>query len=478
MAAKKSKTKRRAAPSKRRAKAPTTGRRSDGRGKHGVTIRMYRLGVGDCFLLRFKRKRGKPFSMLIDCGVHQSQTGGAEMIREVVANIAAETGSKLDVLVVTHEHWDHLSGFSQARDLFEQFEIGEVWTPWTENSQDKLAGSLIEKRRRAIRIVGMASERLQAISGSSEATKLSGLQGFLGDTTGTKLAAAGAVIKALADDGKNVVYREPGERPFTLEGTNARVYVLGPPRSKELIKDSDPSKVGDEVYFGSFGLFLEEAEAAFCDDKAAPFARDLAIPLAVTESIGFFKERYWADKASHPPAEREDTSQAWRRIDTAWLDTSTHLALKLDEDTNNTSLVLAFELGVVGGPVLLFAADAQVGNWKSWQSVAWDDVAGKKVTAADLLRRTVVYKVGHHASHNATLKKEGLELMDSLELALVPTDAEMAKKVGWGTLPWPKLLKRLDQKTNARVIRTDEEHDGAAKGFKVVTDPLFYEVTL
>jgi hypothetical protein len=58
--------------------------------------------------------------------------------------------------------------------------------------------------------------------------------------------------------------------------------------------------------------------------------------------------------------------------------------------------VLAFELGK-GGKVLLFAADAQRGNWISWKD------GDQTITATDLLDRTVVYKVGHHGSHNATL---------------------------------------------------------------------------
>ena len=67
--------------------------------------------------------------------------------------------------------------------------------------------------------------------------------------------------------------------------------------------------------------------------------------------------------------------------------------------TNNSSLVLAIEL-VASGKVLLFAADAQTGNWSSWAGVNWDD---HTVHTDDLLARTVFYKVGHHASHNATL---------------------------------------------------------------------------
>lgn len=77
-----------------------------------------------------------------------------------------------------------------------------------------------------------------------------------------------------------------------------------------------------------------------------------------------------------------------------------------------------------------------------------------------------LYKVGHHASHNATLKELGLEMMDALELALVPTDSAMAAKVGWGALPWPNLLTRLDEKTKGRVIRTDQSLSNEIPGIK------------
>jgi hypothetical protein len=87
--------------------------------------------------------------------------------------------------------------------------------------------------------------------------------------------------------------------------------------------------------------------------------------------------------------------------------------------------------------------------------VKWPDYAGREVSGPDLLRRTIIYKVGHHASHNATLMQGGLETMTRLRLALVPTDLEMAKKVGWGTLPWPSLLKRLATVTGDRVLRSD-----------------------
>ena len=42
------------------------------------------------------------------------------------------------MLVVTHEHWDHVSGFVQARDAArpDKLTVGEVWLAWTEKPDD------------------------------------------------------------------------------------------------------------------------------------------------------------------------------------------------------------------------------------------------------------------------------------------------------------------------------------------------------
>ena len=105
--------------------------------------------------------------------------------------------------------------------------------------------------------------------------------------------------------------------------------------------------------------------------------------------------------------------ERWRAIDDQWLLAAEQLALKLDNVVNNLSMVLAFEFTATK-EVLLFAADAQIGNWLSWQKPVWTLTDGRtrtEVRAHDLLARTVFYKVGHHGSHNATLKDGGLEAM-------------------------------------------------------------------
>src|SRR4051812_36919722 len=95
-----------------------------------VRIRMYRQWLGDCFLLTF-RKNADRSHILVDCGIFSGTPQGPAQIRGAVAHIQAETNGRLNALVVTHEHWDHLSGFWDAKELFHQFHIDEVWAAWT-----------------------------------------------------------------------------------------------------------------------------------------------------------------------------------------------------------------------------------------------------------------------------------------------------------------------------------------------------------
>lgn len=444
-----------------------------------VSIRMYRLGVGDCFLLRLRRKDKAlpPYSVLIDCGIHQSTSGGTARIQAAASDIAAVTSGKLDLVVGTHEHWDHISGFQQASAVFGAMTADKAWLAWTEDDTDELAQKLAlkEKRYNALALLAAADNQLR-FAGNPPPAAFEALMGFFGPGGGVKLREAGEKLLALA--GGKADYLKPGGKPIEIEDVSARVYVLGPPRDETLIGQSDPSRRNSEVYeFGRFAAAAADLERAQ-DVGGAPFDNRFAVPLAASRGLDFFARHYWSDHQSEPVSNpREEVRQDWRRIDSALGELAEYLALNLDEDTNNTSLVLAFELGdrPGEGPVLLFAADAQVGNWLGWKTLSWE-AGGRTITSRDLLARTIVYKVAHHASHNATAKAEGLELMDGLELALVPTDDALAGKVGWGTLPWPALLKRLEEKAAAGVVRTDRKTGRALGRFKVTSTDLFYDV--
>ena len=438
-----------------------------------VRIRFYCQGIGDCHLLRFE-KPGGPFWMLIDCGVHSSVTNGTATIRDIVDNILGLT-RRLDVIVLTHEHWDHNSGFFSALDKFKQFEVGEVWLGWTENGADPQARELDKFKGAALKALQGASLRLERAQGLSShlANVQQGLQTVLGFNFGAKgekvRAARDAAIKLAPSD--KIRFLEPKLAPFELPvAPGIRVYVLGPPRDKALIGVTDRS--GETYAMNRFGMAplvlglnsaFEVGDVAW-SDQTAPFDPNEGFDLSdILNGTDVSTQLTNADEVkSHARTSElvharytDAADEPWRRIDHDWLGVSADLAIQIDQRTNNSSLVLAFEF-LDTGRVMLFVGDAQVGNWLSWKDVHWV-VGDKTVSAHDLLARTVFYKVGHHGSHNATLKHNGLELMSSPDLsAFIPTNAVDAQKVGWGEMPFEPLLTDLRKRASQRVVRADD----------------------
>jgi hypothetical protein len=425
---------------------------------------------------------------LIDCGVHAGVKGGSEKVAEIVQDIAATT-RRIDILVVTHEHWDHVSGFLSEAEAFGALSVGEVWMAWTENPADPQARQLDTFKTQALRALQATSRTLERQRGLSPhlSAVRDGLQGLLDfsfGARGEKVRAARDAAAALAPG--RVRYLEPSEAPIVAAGlSSVRIYVLGPPRDARLLglteRASEMYGMGDARGWPvahALNCAFNAADDLLEQDEAAPFDPDLGTVLSEAldpasapegeepgqDIVAFVRDRYAgpaldAQGTGTPPrtAERDeqDADQSWRRIDMDWLGASADLAIQLDRRTNNSSLVLAFEF-VDTGRVMLFVADAQVGNWLSWQVLKWR-VGAATVTGPDLLTRTVYYKVGHHGSRNATLKQNGLESMTSPHLsAFIPTNRQDAKNIGWGEMPFQKIVDELERRCSGRVIRADD----------------------
>jgi hypothetical protein len=99
-----------------------------------------------------------------------------------------------------------------------------------------------------------------------------------------------------------------------------------------------------------------------------------------------------------------------------------------------------------------------------------------KVTGPDLLRRTIFYKVGHHGSHNATLKGHGVEEMDRLKAGIIPVDEKEALKKRWGRMPLSDLIAALEKKAPGMILRTDKEP--VNRSSNVVINDNYFEVML
>ncbi|CAO4171677.1 MBL fold metallo-hydrolase [Methylorubrum populi] len=463
--------------------------------KGWVTVRMYRDILGDCFLLRFPSEGGT-IHVLVDCGILQGMPGARERANRIMANIRSVT-SRLDVLVATHEHVDHLSGFAQAREIFDTIEVVELWLAWTEDPRDERANRLREGRKRAMALIERSFTALTGLVASVSRADMEddeeqpdalaglwGLMAFSGIGPDGLSAAPGAttadILRYLQGKAGRVRFLRPGGNTVAIAGhPDVTTYVLGPPEDDALLRRSDPTKKGREVYELKAqnlddDLFLVAAlastgEGAWNTDELARLR--MSLPFGYRYLVATDPKAAEIGARNDPDAVRAfearycNPDDEWRRVDVDWLGAAEQLALKLDSDTNNTSLALAFELG--HGPdsrVLLFPGDAQVGNWLSWDEHVWppgkahgDDGA---IDAAGLLARTILYKVGHHGSHNATLRERGLESMTHPDLvAMVPVQQEFANgKKNWN-MPFPSLLKRLEERSGGRVIRADRSRD-------------------
>jgi hypothetical protein len=453
-----------------------------------VRIRMYRQGLGDCFLLSFFTGP-EPVHVLIDCGTLGSSSG--IRLGNVVNDIAQASAGRLHLLVVTHEHKDHVSGFNTARQAFDDdFTVERVWVAWTENPGDELARSIAKHEGDLVAALQLAGDVLlanQAAPAESQALRQSARElrevlNFVGEVPpgdaplGADFAKTvhEAMSYATRRAGGPPDYLRPGQviEPAWLPGV--RFYVLGPPRDPAALR-----RLGDhnspELYrlaellgadLARNARFHASAESFFSfsqkldQDTREQFEAGLPFDPCFRLESGDTAAR------QRHLAAYDDPACAWRRIDYDWLTAALDLALQLDNLTNNTSLVLAVEL-IDDGRVLLLPADAQLGNWQSWQDLEFSlptssGGAPNVVTAADLLARTVFYKVGHHGSHNATLKDNGLEAMTSDQLlAMIPVDGTVAANKKW-TMPAHALYTRLLEKTRGRLLRADIGWPGGA----------------
>ncbi len=469
--------------------------------KPSVRIRMYRQGLGDCFLLTFQQKGKEDFNMMVDCGLLQGTSNGTEIMKQVVGNVEStltvtrkidgEEKKWLDVVVLTHEHADHISGFDQAQDVFNRIHFGEVWAGWVDDESHPKYKAVRERFHKQVTGLRAALARMKSVEQQGlKETVARLLEDFFDENVlGVDDNVLGAKAKtkrtpawefALKKSVNDPRFCSPGNM-FTLPGfDDIRIYILGPSLNFEEFTKVDPTE--EDTYRSegsgfamadSFFAAVAEGSDLFDAELRQPFENHLRIDADVkAKEYDFFKTHYGFDEKTPDPSGKKDPN-AWRRINDDWLSMAGSLALKLDTYTNNTCLAFAIEF-VSSKKVLLFPGDAQFSNWLSWQKLTWQipDEKGVKqeVKAEHLLNRTVFYKVGHHGSHNATLKKHGLEMMISPELmAMIPVDrAKAESKVtktnpkGW-EMPEKNLFTRLQERTRGRVLLADEADDKKLK---------------
>jgi hypothetical protein len=409
-----------------------------GRGSaKGLKVRMYRVGFGDFFLVTVPTSSGNQF-ILIDCGVFKgtSGTGDIGSIVSAVEDMYKTTkNGHLALVIMTHRHADHIAGFSKAD--FSKFSASMVWMPYWEQfnadkskkssaksfaatgnqnlapdgSQDMAAAPTSDQEDEneafnlQLDIQSLASnlamqfgartdpEAEEALAQLGNAT---GIEDFSAAATGKKTGGGGgnaAALRVLKDhlgkDGKNVRYYSAGDEPeLPPELKGLKATILGPPpkKAKAFLALTDLKK--------GVGQYLD----SMTEGDAGP------------QAIQPFNKEWTADLATdYKPKDLRgfdiDYDAAKKAVEDSRPDMLAAAAAKIETFLNNQSLVVLFEFG---GKKLLFAGDAQAGNWEYWlfkmsEPIKDPTKAGDIVEESKELLQTIdFYKVGHHGSTNAT----------------------------------------------------------------------------
>lgn len=393
----------------------------------GVRIRMYRVGFGDFFLVSVPTGDSGFAHILVDCGVHAHDLG---VMGAAVQQLKADTGGRLALIVMTHRHADHISGFGSERALFATFRVERVWMSWFEDRADDKALAIqsgIAETARTLR----AALAARAADGDSQFLHMA--ENALGVAKGGGNASALEMLhnfKTEAGAPTPVDYYAAGEVPTLpplLAKAGLSAEILGPPRDLDLVAQMDNA--------------AHQYLAAAADEGEAPpqpFDRAYEVPAFD-----------WPE-ALFTPAQIE------QRLQEAQPDALAAAAQRADNALNNQSLVILFTLR---RKTMLFSGDAQWGNWANFLfggALGSPGHTGLTDKSKAILGKLDFYKVGHHGSTNAT-PMDVVAAMKAGCAAMCSTDPGAYGHEDKGTeVPREPLMAALEAKTQGRLARSDQ----------------------
>lgn len=395
-----------------------------------IRVRMYAVGFGDCFLIGFPAPDGRERLVLIDCGVHSASSRGADLSESVIPDIlveaAAATGTpRIDVVVATHHHLDHVSGF--RFEGWDGVEVGEVWLPWTEDHMDPEARRIRAAQSKQAKFL----MSLTAGEDNNWATVRAISENNVGYTNAAAMTTlhdgfAGAPTRFFLPQLPGM----PRARRFLPEVLpGVEVVVLGPSRDDAAIRDMDPPSTESYLQVAGGAELVQGGEPL-------PFASFFLTPKEYSANKDF---------SQLIPENGSDLG----RVVTAGRTDALSLAVALEKATNGTSLMLLFRFG---DTTMLFPGDAQ---WGTWDRILHDP------ESQQLLRTVNLYKVGHHGSHNATPVSFVSGYLHDADASLVSVGPTSIPS--WKDIPRRPLLAALETKSVV-VAESDALRQNAISG--------------
>lgn len=383
-----------------------------------IRVRSYNVEFGDCVLLSVNEGTAQKPNWkhaLFDFGNVAGKGGPNEVFAPIAADIKKVTNGTLDLVVMTHEHLDHMEGFYHQRKVFDSMTVRHVWMsipsqPGYYKSHPKSHQALAATRQ----LLHSCHEQFKA-------------RGWL---------ASSPELKALLLNNLS-----------NIERVNY-VRQLAGPANVHYLRRGD--KTAGKHGFGrvAFKILAPEEEMSIYYGKALAFA----------EGMTGLRQRF-AAAASRLRPPKHISKTEFERLRSALQSGELGAIHEIDAAKNNTSLVV---LATVGQKKLLFTGDAEVESWEQMRK-----------PKRKLLQPVDFLKVSHHGSWNGTPKFNGQSVVEILfpakpmksGVALVSTKSNVYGTVN--KVPHEETLQ-LFRKQCKKVYVTEELKAGE----------LFYDIKL
>ena len=403
-----------------------------------LLIRLYDVGLGDCIYCRIPKahKSGRDFHILIDCGTLSSTDYLKAAIDNLKTMLPEIDGKRhVDLLVVTHEHKDHMTGF--GLDIWSKLSFGAIWMSAAMDLDHPEA-------KRAKRLHSFAANAME------QAVRLNlALSPPL-----MELAAALALNKTAMKTLRETLPKASKIKPVYVHAKSKKSDLALPLKEADVtVSVLGPENDIDFFYLGKEG-----------DPKL--------------RRLGFIDSGLPDPAVAVPPPDKvpapENIDPAdFRQLRSRMLSTALAFAELDGKVCNNTSAVLLIEWK---GKRLLFVGDAEWdGAFKegkgncSW-NVMWN-------LRKDKLKGPLAfYKIGHHGSVNATpWRIPGATAVEPLAIldAILPVQSKAAAKAivstrrgNYETIPRTDLLAEIGK----RVSNTRNYADAFKKAGKETSE--------
>ncbi len=355
-----------------------------------VRVRMYNVGFGDCFLLSFAYD--KPTPSLLEPDAARSErhilfdfgtTSKARTRLEPAAIAKAvkfDSGGRLDAVVISHRHADHLSAFGAKTTaaVLRTLEPLLVVRSWTEDPRAAAGAECPVDDKGAVAPANRDAAYLgRLVAGEEVAAKVVARSRAAGRGGQSNLVEAAESAVANRDAVEELARLSRGKRGEYLSAGRAtrlnqvapgvEFVVLGPPKPSQWPDVARQAAESDEFWIAG-----EPKVSALYATPSSPSKLAPGTARWIVEQL--------------------------RRSNEASL---LSLVRWLDDALNNTSVVLLVK---VGEHRMLFSGDAQIENW-GWTLRNIDKTRkGHDRRLRAELAAVDFYKVGHHGSRNATPK--------------------------------------------------------------------------